>query len=36
MLRASGARGARLKAGLDAVAAQRILQIFFEGVTSDR
>jgi putative pre-16S rRNA nuclease len=36
MLRASGARGARLKAGLDAVAAQRILQAFFEGVTSDK
>ena len=30
MLRASGARGARLKAGLDAVAAQRILEAFFE------
>jgi len=29
MLRASGARGARLKAGLDAVAAQRILETFF-------
>jgi putative holliday junction resolvase len=36
LLRAAGARGARLKAGLDAVAAQRILQTFFEGVTSDR
>jgi putative Holliday junction resolvase len=31
MLRASGARGARLKAGLDAVAAQRILQTYFEN-----
>ncbi len=30
LLRASGARGARLKAGLDAVAAQRILETFFE------
>jgi putative Holliday junction resolvase len=29
LLRASGARGARLKAGLDAVAAQRILQSYF-------
>jgi putative Holliday junction resolvase len=29
MLRASGARGARLKAGLDAVAAQRILDAYF-------
>jgi len=29
MLRASGARGARLKAGLDAVAAQRILESYF-------
>jgi putative Holliday junction resolvase len=29
MLRASGARGARLKAGLDAVAAQRILETYF-------
>lgn len=29
-LRAAGARGARLKAGLDAVAAQRILETFFE------
>jgi putative Holliday junction resolvase len=36
MLRAAGARGARLKAGLDAVAAQRILHTFFEGVTSDK
>ncbi len=29
-LRSAGARGARLKAGLDAVAAQRILETFFE------
>lgn len=29
LLRASGARGARLKAALDAVAAQRILETFF-------
>ncbi len=29
MLRASGARGRRLKAGLDAVAAQRILESYF-------
>lgn len=29
-LRTSGARGARLKSGLDAVAAQRILETFFE------
>jgi len=29
MLRAAGARGARLKAGLDAVAAQRILESYF-------
>ena len=33
LLRASGARGARLKAGLDPVAAQRILEIFFESVS---
>ena len=32
-LRASGARGARLKSGLDAVAAQRILETFFESVS---
>ena len=32
MLRASGARGARLKAGLDAVAAQRILDAYFENI----
>jgi len=32
MLRASGARGARLKAGLDAVAAQRILETYFENI----
>ena len=31
MLRDSGARGARLKAGLDAVAAQRILESYFAG-----
>jgi putative Holliday junction resolvase len=35
MLRAAGARGARLKAGLDPVAAQRILQAFFEGLPRD-
>jgi len=35
MLRASGARGARLKAGLDAVAAQRILQTYFESVSRE-
>jgi len=29
MLRASGVRGARLKAGLDAMAAQRILETYF-------
>jgi len=32
LLRASGARGARLKAGLDAVAAQRILESYFEHI----
>lgn len=32
MLRAAGARGTRLKAGLDAVAAQRILETYFAGV----
>jgi putative Holliday junction resolvase len=31
LLRSSGARGARLKAGLDAVAAQRILEAYFAG-----
>ena len=31
LLRDSGARGARLKAGLDAVAAQRILESYFAG-----
>lgn len=31
LLRASGAHGARLKAGLDAVAAQRILESYFAG-----
>ena len=35
MLRASGARGPRLKAGLDAVAAQRILEAYFESVIGD-
>jgi putative Holliday junction resolvase len=30
-LRSAGARGERLKAGLDAVAAQRILETYFEG-----
>ena len=29
LLRAAGARGARLKAGLDSVAAQRILETYF-------
>ena len=32
LLRAAGARGARLKAGLDAVAAQRILESYFDSV----
>jgi len=32
MLHAAGARGARLKAGLDAVAAQRILEAYFESI----
>ncbi|HEX9673546.1 MAG TPA: Holliday junction resolvase RuvX [Burkholderiales bacterium] len=31
LLRAAGARGARLKAGLDSVAAQRILESYFAG-----
>ena len=31
LLRASGARGARVKAGVDAVAAQRILQTYFDN-----
>lgn len=31
LLRAAGARGARLKAGVDSVAAQRILEAFFES-----
>jgi putative holliday junction resolvase len=35
LLRAAGARGARLKAGLDAVAAQRILQTYFESVSRE-
>ncbi len=35
LLRASGARGARLKAGVDAVAAQRILETFFESVSRE-
>lgn len=34
-LRAAGARGARLKSGLDAVAAQRILETFFESVNQE-
>jgi putative Holliday junction resolvase len=34
LLRAAGARGARLKAGLDAVAAQRILAAYFASVAS--
>jgi putative Holliday junction resolvase len=34
LLRESGARGARLKAGLDAVAAQRILEIYFAGAAN--
>ena len=34
-LRSAGARGARLKAGLDAVAAQRILETFFETVNRE-
>jgi putative Holliday junction resolvase len=36
LLRGAGARGARLKAGLDPVAAQRILETYFEGVTGDK
>lgn len=32
LLRAAGARGARLKAGLDSVAAQRILEGYFDRV----
>jgi putative holliday junction resolvase len=35
LLRAAGTRGARLKAALDPVAAQRILQTFFEEMISD-
>ena len=35
LLRAAGARGARLKAGVDSVAAQRILEAFFE-ITGER
>jgi len=35
MLRGSGARGARLKAGLDAVAAQRILESYFAGAKQE-
>lgn len=35
MLRAAGARGARLKAGLDAVAAQRILAAYFDSVNRE-
>jgi putative Holliday junction resolvase len=34
-LRSAGVRGARLKAGLDPVAAQRILETFFESVSRD-
>ena len=34
-LRAIGARGTRLKTGLDAVAAQRILEAYFASVKSD-
>jgi len=34
-LRESGARGARLKAGIDAVAAQRILESFFNSVSRE-
>jgi putative Holliday junction resolvase len=34
-LRAAGARGTRLKAGLDAVAAQRILESFFATAKKD-
>lgn len=34
-LRLAGARGVRLKAGLDPVAAQRILETFFESVIRD-
>src|SRR5882672_1007069 len=33
LLRSSGARGTRLKAGLDAVAAQRILDSYFAGIS---
>jgi putative pre-16S rRNA nuclease len=35
LLRDAGVRGARLKAGLDAVAAQRILESYFASVTGD-
>ena len=35
LLRAAGARGARLKAGLDSVAAQRILESFFAAAKKD-
>jgi putative Holliday junction resolvase len=35
LLRAAGARGARLKAGLDSVAAQRILDAYFASVPRD-
>jgi len=34
-LRSAGAHGARLKAGLDAVAAQRILESYFESVSCE-
>ena len=35
LLRGAGARGARLKAGLDAVAAQRILETYFASVAGN-
>ena len=35
-LRGRGARGRRFKEAVDAVAAQRILETFFEGVTGDQ
>lgn len=35
-LRQAGARGPRLKAAVDAVAAQRILEAFFEGMKVNR
>ena len=36
LLRSAGARGARLKGALDAVAAQRILEIYFAGATGSK